>query len=314
MAKKLGSTEDAGKLRIRIGISTLPAEEDERADKVLIGAGLVAASSKVRFFATLSDGERQVEAVEFKGYAKRKIAISTEAPEGIATVVRIGSDGVLAPAPTRTSAENGESFALFNSMSNGDYVVVRHSAAFSDMVGHWAKDAANGLASRWMLKGTGNGRFEPNREITRSEFASMIVHALGIPTESGSSRFPDVAAYNWYAADVEAAARFGLIEGMSDGTFRPLDKITREQGMSMLSRALTFAGYRAAFAYSAEQAVSPYADAKEVSPWALEGVGESLQAGIFMGRSPDTLAPKAWFTRAEAAASLDRMLRVSGLI
>lgn len=58
----------------------------------------------------------------------------------------------------------------------------------------------------------------------------------------------------------------------------------------------------------------PYEDIAEVSLWALNGMADSVQAGIVTGRSDTELAPKDYITRAEVAAIVERLLQRSNLI
>ncbi|WP_172197364.1 S-layer homology domain-containing protein [Saccharibacillus qingshengii] len=57
-----------------------------------------------------------------------------------------------------------------------------------------------------------------------------------------------------------------------------------------------------------------YRDADQVSNWARESLAAVLQSEIVSGRTATSLAPKTDMTRAEAAAIIERLLKVSGLI
>ena len=53
---------------------------------------------------------------------------------------------------------------------------------FKDTVNHWAKEAINEMVSNNIISGVGNGMFEPDRAITRAEFATVMVKALKLET------------------------------------------------------------------------------------------------------------------------------------
>lgn len=54
-----------------------------------------------------------------------------------------------------------------------------------------------------------------------------------------NQRYPDVAPDRWSYNDIDRMARYGLMEGYPDGTFKPTEPITREQMASLMAR-LTF--------------------------------------------------------------------------
>jgi hypothetical protein len=157
--------------------------------------------------------------------------------------------------------------------------------------------------------------FSPDRDITRAEFAAVVVRALGLKLESAAPAFSDVQASDWFGSAIGTAREYGLIDGLDDGTFRPNDMITREQAMVILSKAMAITGLQDKLSNpAADTALLPFADASDISAWAHHGVAESIQAGIASGRNAAELAPKDNLTRAEAATLIQRLLQQSGLI
>jgi hypothetical protein len=157
--------------------------------------------------------------------------------------------------------------------------------------------------------------FTPDREITRAEFAAIVVRGLGLKPESGTTSFSDVKASDWYSGAVRTASEYGLINGYADGTFRPNDLITREQAIAIIAKAMKLTGLKDKLgAQSSEAALRPFADAAEVAAWAKDGAADAVSAGIIAGRSANQLAPKGFVTRAEAAALIQRLLEKSELI
>lgn len=166
-----------------------------------------------------------------------------------------------------------------------------------------------------IVMGTDNKRFEPDREVTRTEFAAILVRGLGLPMETGAAPFTDVPSGAWFNDVVHTAYTNGLLTGYEDGTFHPGDRITREQAMIMLSRAMTLTGLNAALAdQSADEVLRPYSDDAAVSEWARDEVADIIQAGIIQGKNGAMLAPQDFLTRAEAATIVQRLLQLSDLI
>lgn len=83
-------------------------------------------------------------------------------------------------------------------------------------------------------------KFEPNKAITRADFAEYIVRALGLYREGSGNenKFTDVSASGDRTLTILIANEYGIITGYTDGTFKPDQKITREEAMVMYQRAM----------------------------------------------------------------------------
>jgi len=192
---------------------------------------------------------------------------------------------------------------------------VWHPLAFRDAAGHWAEEAVNYMGSRMVAGGVGNGNFAPDLPITRAEFAAIIVKGLGLAEEDGAVPFTDARSGDWYAGAVRTAYEYGLMNGYGDGTFRPEERVTREQAMVIIARAMAITGLTADVSPGdAEKTLASFADADGVSGWARSGVAAGIQAGIVFGRDDGRIAPGDSISRAEVAVIVQRLLRKSGLI
>src|SRR5690606_16979135 len=125
---------------------------------------------------------------------------------------------------------------------NSVYAAIEYTRNFSDVLTHWAKSDIELLTNNLIVNGMTANTFEPERDITRAEFAALIVRSLGLSPIAGASSFSDVQADDWFAAEVNAAAKAGIVDGYPDGTFLPNNKINREELAAMVVRALNFAG------------------------------------------------------------------------
>lgn len=189
---------------------------------------------------------------------------------------------------------------------------------FADAAKHWAKEEINDMGSRMVVTGDQNGNFAPNRDITRAEFAAIIVRALGLSTtDNEANQFADVKNTAWYGGSVNAAYEYGIINGFEGNLFKPQDKITREQAMTMISRAMAITGLKTAEEISAAdtgKALTAYADAGRVSIYAKSGIAACIESGVVTGKSTGLLAPEENITRAEVAVIMKRLLEKSDLI
>ncbi len=91
------------------------------------------------------------------------------------------------------------------------------------------------------MQGEGNGKYFPERLVTRAEFATLITRALQLP--SGNAKFTDLEQVHPSLRDgINRAASAGIIRGRGDNTFDPNTTITREEAVIMIDRSLKHAG------------------------------------------------------------------------
>ncbi|QHW29928.1 S-layer homology domain-containing protein [Paenibacillus rhizovicinus] len=278
--------------------------------------GVTLAAPPLVFAVTAEAGGNTIVVNRLGGYAERAFAI----PAGvdlsqITTGVAIDEDGTVRHAPTRIEQIDGKAYALVSNVSNGVYALVSHPVAFRDAAGHWAKQAINDMGARMVIEGNGTGLFQPDRSITRGEFAAILVRALGLKTDGETSKFSDVKASDGFDAVIRTAVSYGLIDGFEDGTFRPADPITREQAMAIIAKAMKWTGLSAGLSEDgAGRSLSSFKDEGDAAGWAREAIADCLEAGVIQGKTSTRLAPKAAITRAETAAIVQRLLQRSALI
>ncbi len=293
----------------------LPAEAaQERLAKTAAAERLELRGSPVEFAIRAVQGAKSVPISRFNGYVERLIALPDGAAgAGISTGVVMDDNGNLRHAPTKLIKRDGKQYARISSLTNSVYALVSRPVHFSDMAGHWAEEDIAEMSARLVINGE-KGTFGPDRPVTRAEFAAMLVRALGLPQAEGTTiPFADVNPGVWYADTVHTAYVYGMIGGFEDGTFRPTARMTREQALVMIARAMSLTGLKTDVA-TGTKASLPFAAAAEVSAYARSGVAAATQAGIASGAKDGRLAPKAQITRAEVAALLKRLLEKSDLI
>jgi len=189
------------------------------------------------------------------------------------------------------------------------YAVMAYEKTFADLVGHWAKRDVEIMAARHIAGGVSETLFEPNGQVTRAQFAALLIRTLGITeAKPAAASFTDVAASDWYYGAVETARAAGLVGGYPDGSFRPEARITREEIAAMVYRALVYAGKRPVLAGPPETVLARFSDAGQIGGWAREALAAAVSANILRGRTADTVVPKGTATRAEATVMLKRAL------
>ena len=110
------------------------------------------------------------------------------------------------------------------------------SNSYSDVAaGAWYNHAVSTLSAMGIVKGS-NGKFNPNAPITRAEFAAIAAR-FDDKANTTTADFSDIASH-WAKNEISAASNNGWITGYPDGTFRPDNKITRAEAMTLVNRVL----------------------------------------------------------------------------
>jgi hypothetical protein len=171
------------------------------------------------------------------------------------------------------------------------------------------------MGSRLVISGVGPDMFDPDRDINRAEFAAIIVRALGLKTGTGSNIYTDVSDTAWYCDYVKTASEYQIISGYGNKEFGPMDKITREQAMIMIARAMKITDLKVEFiAGELESLLAGYSDIVKSAEWAQASIGDCIKTEIISGKNGKMLAPKDNITRAEVAVIIERLLQKSNLI
>lgn len=95
-----------------------------------------------------------------------------------------------------------------------------------------------------IMNGSGDGNFYPNDNVTREQFAKIIIVAAGLEENakllSGSTVFSDVSANDWSTGYINLAVNKGYITGKFDGKFGPKDNLTFAEICTILVKALGY--------------------------------------------------------------------------
>ncbi|MEK0315387.1 S-layer homology domain-containing protein [Cohnella sp. 56] len=316
LSGKLGGNVKLEDIKVRVTIAETPSSMARIVANAATGGKLSIVAPAIDFTVTGTYNGKTVEVTTFNAYVERTVALPEGVdPSRITTGIVVDPDGTVRHVPTKITVIDGKYYAQINSLTNSTYAVVWHPMTFADVSQHWAKDAVNDMGSRLVINGVNETTFNPNADITRAEFAAIIVRGLGLRLGEGTNPFADVASGAWYASAVQTAATYGLITGFEDGTFRPNAKITREQAMAIVAKAMKLTGL-------AQQTGTPdtaatlgkFADGAAAADWARDSIALAAQAGLVSGRNGGKLEAKANVTRAEVATLIQRLLKQSDLI
>lgn len=106
------------------------------------------------------------------------------------------------------------------------------------------QQSANAMVRLGLLKGYGNGDLGLERNITRAEFATVIIRMMGYEKNpikvSSTISFKDLSKKHWAYSTVRMAASLGYIKGYSDKTFKPSNNITYAEAITIMVRVLGY--------------------------------------------------------------------------
>lgn len=174
-----------------------------------------------------------------------------------------------------------------------------------DLVGHPLEAEMRAVIAKGIMSGYREGVYGPNDSITRAQFATFLARALELP--EGESNFKDVSDTYILRDGISRAASAGLVSGYPDQTFHPNEYITREQMAAMIDRALAYRNIKRTPLHLS------FIDVDQIQSIFRTPVSHNAYFGIVAGNRTSKgfeFAPKAYATRAHAAAFINRLLKV----
>lgn len=144
-------------------------------------------------------------------------------------------DGTVQPEGQITRAEACTIFFRLLTDSSRDYYFSKTNDYTDVNAGDWFNNAISTLSNAGIVTGYNDGTFRPNQPITRGEMAKIIANFANL--SKGGKTFSDLSGH-WSKTYVELAAGNGWIAGYPDGSFRPDQKITRAETVTMINRVL----------------------------------------------------------------------------
>ena len=149
--------------------------------------------------------------------------------------------------------------------------------------------------------GYDDGSFLPNNNITRGELAAMIArlsYGDDLPDGMYQASFPDVDSDAWFNKYIGYLEDKDVLSGYEDGTFRPMDTITRGEISAVIARAQR---------YDLISYNNIFTDVTE-NDWAKDYIETLADKNIVSGYEDGTFGPYSPLTRAEAVAIINRVL------
>ncbi|UKS24085.1 cadherin-like beta sandwich domain-containing protein [Paenibacillus sp. HWE-109] len=298
--------EPDNKAEITVKIEPVAAEQAERTlqeasrkdnANYKLGGQMVALS----IFVTNADGKQFVLAK-----LDKPVTMTFPIPAGmdpkLAGIYEIKKDGSLVYLGGKRV--NGNTAIEVGTDRLSQYAVLSLEKNYNDVTNqHWAYSTIRELSAQHIVNGATDATFAPGKDISRAEFAALLARTLGL-SSADTSPFGDVTEKDWYAKEVAAAYKAGIITGNAQQAFEPNRSITREEMAVMLVRA-----YEHRTGSKLEASSEASSDASEISDWALPFVNSALKAKLLSGRQEGLFVPDEHTTRAEAAQAIYNLLK-----
>ncbi|MBW4695544.1 MAG: S-layer homology domain-containing protein [Lyngbya sp. HA4199-MV5] len=177
---------------------------------------------------------------------------------------------------------------------------------FTDVpAGYWASAPIAALSAQGILTGFPDGSFQPNKPITRVEFAAIVQRAFNQPTSREALKFNDLQPDSPAIAAINEATQTRFMSGFPDGSFQPNLPIPRLQVLLALATGLNLQAKS-----PPNQVLDRYKDAEQIPKYAVDKIAAATEAGLVLNDgNAQLLTPGKVTTRAEAATLVYEALR-----
>ncbi|KEQ27953.1 S-layer protein [Paenibacillus tyrfis] len=313
LAKELGA--ELKDTKINVTIAKVADATAEDVTKAVYAAGGSPIKNAVDFNVTASGNSKSVNVDFGSTYVSRTLNVNKNLDAKKATGALYNeTTKKLSFVPSTFQSKDGQTVATLKRNGNSIYTVIEANKSFEDLASHWSKADVEMLANKLVVEGVSDKQFQPDRNITRAEFAALVVRSLGLNSVTANTYFTDINSSAWYAGVVASASKAGIINGYEDNTFRPDAQITREELAAMIIRSLNYAGVASEVSESNQaQQLAKFKDSSKIV-WAKKEIAAAVNAGIINGLTDDTIGSAEKATRSQAATMLKRYLKLAGFI
>lgn len=304
-AANLVAGANSNELKLIVGVTPLAADVvssvikqlQQNEDAVLTANGII----QIGISSQTKDG-KQYELKQFSNAVILTLDIPTGAKPGRTGIYRITGSEAMAYAGGKRIGEKQMTVEL---TTPGQYSAIAYDKTFRDIASnHWASEVIKDMAARHVVNGLPDGSFAPDKPISRAEFASMLTRMLRL-TAGNDAVFTDVSDDIWYAKDIAAAVKAGIIHGSGDGRFHPEQAVTREEMTVMLLNAFVAAGGKK----PGNSTDTAFKDQSVISKWAQQAVRDAVGMGLLQGSGGGKFNPAQETKRSESAQALANLLK-----
>lgn len=191
---------------------------------------------------------------------------------------------------------------------SGSVSFIQNVTAFNDVRnGFWGEESIKEASSKLFVLGKGDNFFNPESNVTRAEYPTMLLRVAGYMHEEARSNFKDVGTNAWFNRSVGIATQMGIVNGLSETSFAPQASLTRVEAMTMVGRLLNVLEISSEISDAeVNEILNQFSDANSIPSWAKKATAISIKKGIILGEN-NQINPQETLTRAQAAAIAVRL-------
>jgi hypothetical protein len=160
-------------------------------------------------------------------------------------------------------------------LAHGSDATAQQRVEFSDLDQTTHAESIRLVAEDGITGGYPDGTFRPREDVRRDQMATFLARALRLDPRPAS--FPDVPSDSVHAQNVGAIAHAGITSGFADGTYRPLEFVTRGQMATFLAAGLNLPPGSASF----DDVPSGYVHARAIAALASSGITAGFPDGTY---------------------------------
>jgi hypothetical protein len=169
----------------------------------------------------------------------------------------------------------------------------------NDYSNHWAKNIIDKWKHKEIIKGYEDGGFKPENEITRAEFAQILVRIFGYKNFLNSVNYNDVSTNDWFYNAVSLVSYKKLMYDFNENEFRPNEKTTREEAIYAIAKAYKIIG----------NTDKKFKDEDDISSWAKESINAMRLYSYINGTPNGYVMPRNFISRAELLIIIDNITK-----
>lgn len=200
----------------------------------------------------------------------------------------------------KATSQVGDNLAILDGIKIlSKYPATISTVKFSDIPNSfWASSFIQSLVERGIITQVENDNFEPDKPVTRAEFAAQIPKVFEEKSTKISVNYKDVKGDSTSQTEIQTATKSGFLSGYPGNVFRPEQEVSRLQVLIALASGLSLE-----IPSDPDSILSVYKDKEEIPGWAREKIAATTAAGLVVSH-PDVkiLNPNKPATRAEVAA------------
>lgn len=176
------------------------------------------------------------------------------------------------------------------------------TSKYPDFPTGWSKQAMTAAVNNGLLNGYEDGKIHPEANLTRAQFAAIMVRAFGAKTKANISEFSDMSVSAWYYEDIAKAVKMGALNGQSATQMAPDSPITRQEVFTAYARILVLSD-------EDTTSLNKFNDKGEIASWAINHVAALTQRGYVNGDPEGNVNPSALISREEFAQLMHNSIR-----